>query len=1008
MPTTNPTDFVNLKNRLQGELHTDTTLRTLYATDASAYREMPAAVAIPKSVDDLKTLIRFANDYKTSLIPRTAGTSLAGQVVGNGIVVDVSKHFNQILEINAEERWVRVQPGVVRDELNMALKPHGLYFGPETSTANRAMIGGMVGNNSCGSNSVVYGSTREHLLEVKALLADGSDAIFGNLPAEALSTKNNLPGLEGEIYRTLTSMLADPANQSEIRRNFPKPTIERRNTGYALDMLVGFWEKEDNRDREDEGDITSSSLSSPSLNLCQLIAGSEGTLCFLTEIKLNLIPLPPKEQGLVCVHCRSIDEALRATLVALRYKPQAVELIDDIILDCADENAEQRKNMAFVQKTDADTFPIILVVDLSHNTRAEVEVVAAQMETDMRANGMGYHFPLLFGDDTKKIWTLRKAGLGLLGNLPGDAKAVAVIEDTAVDVADLPAYIRDFNDILKTHNMTAVHYAHAGSGELHLRPIINLKTAEGHRQYRMIAEEIAALVKKYNGSLSGEHGDGRLRGEFIPQMVGAHNYELMRQVKHVWDPNGIFNPGKIVDTPPMDTFLRYEAGQKTPDFKTYFRYENQDVLQHAEQCNGSGDCRKTPMSGGTMCPSYMATRNEKDTTRARANILREMLTHSEKENRFDHPEIKEVFDLCLSCKGCKSECPSNVDVAKLKAEFLQHYYDANGVPIRSRLIANFARLSGLASYVPWAWNAVLGTPALRRIANRVVGFHPDRTMPLMGRETAKQWFVARGSTGSAQRFAVQNIENHKPRSTNHKLYLFCDEFTNFNDPEVGKAAIRLFEQLGYQVVIPEHGESGRAALSKGMLKMARQMADRNIRALAGLVTEEMPLVGLEPSAILTFRDEYPELASEELIPDAKRLAKNTLTFEEFIARELDAKRIRPEQFTTETRLIKLHGHCQQKAVSSLVPGKKALSLPKNYTVQLIPSGCCGMAGSFGYEKEHYDLSMQIGELVLLPTVRQQPADVIIAAPGTSCRHQIKDGTGRKAQHPAEILFDALL
>lgn len=979
--------FADLKARLEGDFFDDFTTRTLYATDASAYRELPQAVAIPKSDKDLKTLIQFASETKTPLIPRTAGTSLAGQVVGNGIVVDVSKHFGKILEINAAEHWVRVQPGVVRDELNMALKPHGLYFGPETSTANRAMIGGMVGNNSCGSNSVVYGSTREHLLEVKALLADGSAATFGNLTGTELRAKQQQPGLEGEIYRTMTAMLADPANQTEIRRNFPKPTVERRNTGYALDMLLPFFETNQTHAASPDAEL-------PALNLCPLIAGSEGTLCFLTEIKLNLIPLPPTEQGLVCVHCRSIDEALRATLVALHYKPLAVELIDDIILERADENAEQRKNAAFVRKTDADTFPIILVVDLSRSSRTEIETLAAEMETAMRTQGMGYYFPLLFGDDTKKIWTLRKAGLGLLGNLPGDEKAVAVIEDTAVDVADLPAYIRDFNDILKTHQMTSVHYAHAGSGELHLRPIINLKTAEGHRQYRMIAEEIAALVKKYNGSLSGEHGDGRLRGEFIPQMVGPHNYELMRQVKHTWDPNGIFNPGKIVETPPMDTFLRYEAGQQTPAFNTYFRYENQTVLQHAEQCNGSGDCRKSHLSGGTMCPSYMATRNEKDTTRARANILREMLTHSDKENRFDQPEIKEVFDLCLSCKGCKAECPSNVDVAKLKAEFLQHYYDANGVPIRSRLIANFARLSGLASYVPWVWNGVLGTPALRRIANRIVGFHPERTMPMMATTTVKKWFAARTST--------------RHQATVGKLFLFCDEFTNYNDPEVGKKAIQLFERLGYEVIIPSHGESGRAALSKGMLIMAKDMAERNVRALSGLVSTETPLVGLEPSAILTFRDEYPELVSDALIDEAKRLAANALTFEEFVARELDAKRIRPEQFTQETRLIKLHGHCQQKAVSSLVPGKKALSLPRNYTVQLIPSGCCGMAGSFGYEAEHYDLSMQIGELVLFPTVRQQPDEVLIAAPGTSCRHQIKDGTGRKAKHPAEILFEALI
>ncbi|MDB5242076.1 MAG: FAD-binding oxidoreductase, partial [Spirosoma sp.] len=723
----NAEDLHVLAGQLSGDLFTDSTHQIVYATDASSYREMPAAVAVPKTVDDIKRLIAFANLHKTSLIPRTAGTSLAGQVVGKGIVVDVSKHFTNILEINPEERWVRVQPGVIRDELNQALKPYGLFFGPETSTANRAMIGGMVGNNSCGSNSVVYRATREHTLSVKALLADGSEAEFGPMSGWDLtkavseaSRRNGSATLADKILLKTNTILADSANQDEIRRNFPKKTIERRNTGYALDALL---------------DMEPFTTGGEPFNLAKFIAGSEGTLCFLTEIKLSLVPLPPKENGLVCVHCHSIDESLRATLVALKYKPYAVELIDDIILERADTNPEQRLNSFFVQKTPSDHFPIILVVDLSCDTRIEIEQLAAQMEAEMREAGLGYHYPLLFGDDTKKIWTLRKAGLGLLGNIPGDEKAVAVIEDTAVDVRDLPEYIREFNEILTKHKMHSVHYAHAGSGELHLRPIINLKTQEGHQQYRMIAEEIATLVKKYNGSLSGEHGDGRLRGEFIPQMVGPHNYDLMRQIKHTWDPDGIFNPGKIVETPPMDTSLRYEAGQQTPEFKTYFRYKDQTVLQLAEQCNGSGDCRKTQASGGTMCPSYMATRNEKDTTRARANVLREMLTHSPKENRFDHEEIKEVYDLCISCKGCKNECPSNVDVSKLKAEFLQHYYEANGVPIRSRLIANFARLSGLASLVPWAWNGVLGTPSLRRIANRVVGFHPDRTIPLMGKST---------------------------------------------------------------------------------------------------------------------------------------------------------------------------------------------------------------------------------------------------------------------------------
>lgn len=983
----------SLAGQLTGDLFYDITHRTLYATDASAYREMPLAVAVPKTQDDLKRLIDFAHQQKTSLIPRTAGTSLAGQVVGNGIVVDVSKYFTRILEVNPDERWVRVQPGVIRDELNQFLKPYGLYFGPETSTANRAMIGGMVGNNSCGSNSVVYRATREHTLAVKALLADGSEVEFGPMNAwdytkavgEA-SRRNGHATLADKILLKTNAILSDPGNQEEIRLNFPKKTIERRNTGYALDALL---------------DMEPFTENGEPFNLAKFVAGSEGTLCFLTEIKLNLVPLPPKESGLVCVHCHSIDEALRATLVALNYQPYAVELIDDIILERADSNPEQRKNSFFVQKTPTDHFPIILVVDLSRDTRAEIEELASTMEAEMRTAGLGYHYPLLFGEDSKKIWTLRKAGLGLLGNLPGDEKAVAVIEDTAVDVRDLPEYIRDFNEILTRHHMHAVHYAHAGSGELHLRPIINLKTEEGHRQYRMIAEEIATLVKKYNGSLSGEHGDGRLRGEFIPQMVGAHNYELMRQLKHTWDPEGIFNPGKIVETPPMDTFLRYEANQQTPTFQTYFRYKDQNVLQHAEQCNGSGDCRKTQASGGTMCPSYMATRNEKDTTRARANILREMLTHSTKENRFDHKEIKEVYDLCLSCKGCKNECPSNVDVAKLKAEFLQHYYDANGVPVRSWLIANFARLSSVASLVPWAWNGVLGTPWLRRIANRAVGFHPDRTMPLLEKQTLKHWARHRKK-------AIKDVNKVTYVTSPARIFLFCDEFTNYNDVEVGQKAIQLFEQLGYDVIIPKHGESGRAALSKGMLKYAKKLAEKNIRLLKDIVTADAPLVGLEPSAILTFRDEYPDLVDESLRADAQYLAEHALTFEEFIARELEAGRIQASQFTAEKQLIKLHGHCQQKAVSSLVASKKALSLPKNYTVQLIPSGCCGMAGSFGYEAEHYDVSMKVGELVLFPAVRQQPEAVIIAAPGTSCRHQIKDGTSRAASHPAEILFAALV
>ncbi len=968
-----------LATTLEGEFYSDDTMRTLYATDASAYRELPLAVAVPKTKDDIRKLIAFAGKHSTSLIPRAAGTSLAGQVVGNGIIVDVSKYFTRILEFNKEERWIRVQPAVIRDELNMFLKPHGLFFGPETSTANRAMIGGMVGNNSCGSNSIVYRSTREHLLEVNTILSDGSEAVFKALSLDEFHAKCEYNNLEGTIYKTVRSLLGNYDNQAEIRKEFPKKTVERRNTGYAIDLLI---------------DAAPFTLGGPAFNFCQLIAGSEGTLAFITEIKLNVVPLPPKESGLLCVHFNSIDESLRANLVALKYKPNASELIDHYILECTKSNIEQQKNRFFVQGDHG----AILVIEYARETRSEVEVVAKQVENEMRAAGLGYYFPLLFGEDTKKIWSLRKAGLGLLGNMPGDEKAVPVIEDTAVDVNDLPSYIREFNEILKKYGLYSVHYAHAGSGELHLRPIINLKTKEGNKLFRAIAEEIATLVKKYGGSLSGEHGDGRLRGEFIRQMVGEKNYQLMREIKKTWDPQNILNPNKIVDTPPMNTMLRYTPGQVIPAFKTVFRFYNQDVLQHAEQCNGSGDCRKTHLSGGTMCPSYMATKDEKDTTRARANVLREFLTHSTKINRFDHEEILDVMDLCLSCKGCKSECPSNVDVAKLKAEFLQHYYDANGVPFRSKLIANFNRSAKLGSVAPWFYNFFMTAPGLSSLVKRFSGFNTKRSMPVLYRVTLRKWF---------EKVKRQEGKAKRQEPGGRKVFLFCDEFTNYNDTEIGIKSILLLEKLGYEVVIPQHEESGRAWLSKGLLRKAKVIANKNIELLHPLITAETPLIGIEPSAILTFRDEYIDLADDDKFEKAKALSKNVFMLEEFIASEIDKGNIKPGQFTAETKSIKLHGHCQQKALSSVAPSIKVLSLPKNYSVQTIPSGCCGMAGSFGYEKEHYDVSMKIGELVLFPAVRNSSDDIIIAAPGTSCRHQVKDGTGKKALHPAEILYDAL-
>lgn len=972
MPEFAPDLLLQLQNTFGERFKTDSLSRILYATDASAYREIPMGVVFPKNASEIQFLVRLADQHHFSLIPRTAGTSLAGQVVGPGLVVDVSVHMNRILEVNREEKWAWVEPGVVRDDLNRHLKSVGLFYGPETSTANRAMIGGMVGNNSCGSNSIVYGSAREHLLEVETVLSDGEIALFGPSPD---------PGMAGDrpftknLYQQTLSWLSEPEVAEEIRLQFPKATITRRNTGYAVDMLLG------SRPFSADG---------PDFNFCQLLAGSEGTLGFFTRLKINLVDAPPPHVGLLCIHCNSVDEALRANLVAaLEFSISASELIDHYVLDCTKSNREQSKNRFFVQGDPK----AILVVEFARENLEEVEAEAGRLRIRLEQENLGYHFPLLTGEDAPKIWALRKAGLGLLSNMPGDPKPVAVIEDTAVDVRDLPAYIREFNEILSRRNMYCVHYAHAGTGELHLRPILNLKTQEGQKEFRTIATDIAHLVKKYDGSLSGEHGDGRLRGEFIPLMVGEKNYRLFQEIKKLWDPKGIFNPGKIVNTPPMDSSLRYAGNQEDAQVNTYFDFGPISLQQHAEQCNGSGDCRKTPGAGGTMCPSYMATRNERDTTRARANMLRELLTQ-EGANALGREELKDVMDLCLSCKGCKSECPSNVDVGKMKAEFLQHYYNQHGIPFRTRLIGHFSSLSRLGLLAPSLYNWGGSSSALPKRLRSWIGFSPNRELPRLESQTLISWFQKKG----------QFQQPEKPVS---EVWFFADEFTNFNDTQIGIQAISLLQALGYKVEIPEHVESGRAFLSKGMLKEATRLAAKNVKLLSTLVHSGKPLLGLEPSGILSFVDEYPDLLRNEAQQQARELAQNCLLVEEFLVWEWEAGRISSSRFTTDKKIIRLHGHCHQKALGRLVPTKKALGIPSGFEVLLIPSGCCGMAGSFGYEAEHYEVSMKVGELVLFPTVRKLSDEVLVAAPGTSCRHQIFDGTRRKALHPVEILFAAL-
>ncbi len=966
----------NLRKDLEGDLNYDRITRIIYSTDASVYREVPLAVSWPRNTSDIRKILAFASDNNTAVVMRAAGTSLAGQVVGSGIIVDVSRYMKKILEINEEEKWARVEPGVVLDELNMVLKEKGLFFGPETSTSNRCNIGGMVGNNACGSHSLIYGSTREHTIELKAILSDGSEAIFGPLDSESFEHKCLLPGLEGRIYREIKQMLSDRTNMEQIVSGFPDPRIPRRNTGYALDMLL-------------DSEVFNRDSGRP-FNFCNLLAGSEGTLAIVTEIRLNLVSLPPPHKALVCIHLRKRNDAFLTNLRVLRYNPSAVEMMDDRILELTRNNISQRNNRFFLEGEPGS----VIIAEFWGKSSDEVDSVISEMIDDLKRNNFGYAYPVIKGKDISRVWALRKAGLGILSNMKGDARPVSLIEDTAVYVEHLPQYIEDFEKMLARYNKDVVYHAHIGTGELHIRPVLNLKDPGDVDLFRILGTETAKLVKKYRGSMSGEHGDGRLRGEFIPLVMGAHNYNLMKELKKTWDPANLLNPGKITDTPLMNTSLRYIPGKKTPEITTILDFSSAGgIVRAAEKCSGSADCRKTVLIGGTMCPSFMATGEEKDSTRARANILREFLG-SDESNPWDHREIYDILKLCLSCKGCKAECPSGVDIAKLKAEFLQHWHDIHGTPLRTLLIAYITTINRIGSIAPQVFNFFITNKLISGLFKRTVGIARQRSIPPLYKTTLRKW-------------AGSNLNAFNPEEPVGKVCLFIDEFTNFNDTSIGISTVTLLTKLGYRVIIVKHNESARTYLSKGFLRKAKKIVRDNITKLRDVICGDIPLIGIEPSAILGFRDEYPDLAGDDIKDDTARIARSSFMVDEFITAEFRAGRIRKESFTGDNSEILLHAHCQQKAVSSSSFTIEMLSIPENYNVREIPSGCCGMAGSFGYEKEHYDLAVRIGEMVLFPEVRAAAGDVTIVAPGTSCRHHIRDGTGRTALHPAEVLLKAM-
>jgi len=963
-------NFENLRQQFDGEILDDNLHKIIYATDASVYQKIPKAVAFPKTTNDLKSLIRFANHNKIGLIPRAAGTSLAGQCVGDGIVVDVGRNFNSIIQIDPENKRVKVQPGVIRDDLNRDLKQHNLFFGPNTSTSNRCMIGGMVGNNSSGTTSIQYGTTRDKIISAKCILSDGSEVTFETESLENIILKSKGSSLESNLYKYTLALVENDELKQDIKKEYPKEDIHRRNTGYAIDDVLLQFDKH------------------KKINLARLICGSEGTLAFITEVDLSLDDLPPNHSVMIAAHFNTIADCMQAVPICMKHDLYACEMIDDTILDTTKNHLKYKAYRFFIN----DEPRAILLLELNAHSEKDLERQVLSLKNDLEQKTNSFAFPILFEDDIEKALTLRKAGLGLLGSIVGDNKAVACIEDTAVSVQDLPAYIDEFATLMRTFKQKPVYYAHAGAGELHLRPILNLKTKKGVDDFKTITHDVAKLVKKYKGSLSGEHGDGIVRSNFIELMIGERCYQSLKELKETLDPHNILNPGKIIDSFSIDQNLRYETNRIEPKVKNFLNFEaEQDLLHAAENCNGSGDCRKSAQASGGMCPSYHATKNENDTTRARANALRHYITNPDS---LDQKELMSTFDLCISCKACKRECPSNVDVSSFKAEVTYQYYKNHKRPFRDYAIAYNDKINGIFQHFTGLYNWGSRQNALSNPIKKILGFHTDRSLPTLSKTTLKDFIK---SKVEKENWKV------KPKKT---VYLFVDEFTNRLESEIGMDAYELLTALGYLVKILPNKQSGRAFLSKGFLDKARNIAEYNVNLYKDIVTKETPLLGIEPSAILSFRDDYLRLVNDS--NEAEKLSENVYLIDEFIANEINEGNITASQFTNEECEVKLHLHCHQKALSNSKSTFDMVNVLENSKVTIIPSGCCGMAGGFGYEAEHFDISQKIGELILFPAVRKSSKSTYVLANGSSCRHQIKDATNRKALHPVRFLKSKLI
>jgi len=961
-----------LEKQIEGEIRFDEYSIILYSTDASIYQIEPLGVVVPKHKGDVIATIKIAHELNVPVLPRGAGTGLAGGAVGRAIIMDMTKYMNNILAINQEEQWMRVQPGVVLDELNAYLKDYGFLFGPDVATSNRASIGGMIGNNSAGARSIVYGKTVDNVLEMTVALSNGDEAVFKPLSEEELTTKmqweSEAPAkLETQIYREVKRIVDE--NREEILRRYPK--IMRRVAGYNLDEFIA---KGNERN-------PNSAFRIPLFNLAKLIVGSEGTLATVLEAKVKIAPIP-EMKAIDVIHFDDFVRSMEATTEALQCAPSAVEVVDKTVLDLTKGSIQYSRLRTFLQG-DPEA---ILIVEFYGESEAELAEKIDHLEARFKAKGYGYAFVrALSEEDMSKVWRVRKAGLALLMGMKGDAKPTGFVEDTAVPPEELPEYIRRFKQILDEHDTTAAYYAHASVGCLHIRPILNLKRGSEVEKMRSISEKIADLVLEFGGAISAEHGDGLARSCWVERAFGPKLYQAFQEIKRAFDPKGIMNPGKIVNAPPMDENLRYGGDYQTVPYETHFDFSEDGGFAGAiELCSGVGVCRKT--LEGTMCPSFMYTLEEEHSTRGRANALRAALCGHLPKGELTSERMYEVLDLCLGCKSCKAECPSNVDMAKIKYEFLAHYYKENGLPLRNRLFGNIDKLNQLGCAFAPLSNWIMRRKIVKWAFDRFVGIDKRRYFPKFTSQTFETWFKKR-----------ETISRPK------KVVLFHDTYLNYNDPQIGIATVKILATAGYETILPDKRCCGKPMISKGMLEKAIENARYNIEHLSKYAEQGYPIVGCEPSCMLTIRDDYPELIDDER---AKLVAENTYTIEEFLFMLHENGELNLD-FNGNRKKILLHGHCYQKALVGTAPALEILKLPPGYEVEEIDSGCCGMAGAFGYEKEHYEVSMGIGEMRLFKAINSQTGEFEVVASGTSCRQQIVDGTGKRAKHPVEVLAEAL-